>query len=116
MNSPKRMRISAIVIIGLYAVFLIFASNRETWGPLGPFFTPFAILVAAGTMFLAWKRPLAGVLVVLFLSLLFCFLGVRQAIEIYGANFDGLLVIMAFLVSPLLLAGVLLLAAHRRMK
>ncbi len=116
MNLPISMRISAMVIVGLYTVFIIFASNRDAWGLPGPVLISFAILIAAGNLFLAWKRPVAGGLVVLFLALLYFLAGAYQSILIFGANAGTFLVINLILASPLLLAGVLLLAAHRAMK
>ncbi len=116
MNSFKAIRISAMVIVGLYAGLLIFGSNREVWGSLGLVFTSFTILIAAGIMFLAWIRPLDGGLVVLFLALLLFLVNAYQSIEIFGANSGLFIVINFMLVIPLLLAGVLLLVAYRAMK
>ncbi len=113
MNVSETLRISASVIVGLYAVFVIFASNPEYRGPLGLVFIPFVILIAAGIMFLAWKRPLAGGLVALFLALLLFLIGTYQSIDIFGAKAGAFILINLVLDSPLLLAGVLLLAAHR---
>lgn len=116
MKSTRAIRISAMVIIGLYTVLMVLPFNGGTWGPYSPIFTPFVLIAGVGAVFLAWKRPFAGGLVALILALLLFFVGARQSIEIYGANAGVFPVIVFVMTSPLLLAGVLLLVAHRRIR
>ncbi len=113
MKTAKGIRIAAMVIIGLYTILMVLPFNGGTWGPYSPIFTPFTLLAGVGAIFLAWKRPLAGGLVALILALLLFFVGARQSIAIYGENAGIFPVIMFVVTIPLLLAGVLLLAAHR---
>lgn len=116
MSVSKWLRIAAMALIGLYAAFLIFAADPSYLGVTRPVFILLAIFAAAGIMFLAWKRPLAAGLLVLFLAVLFFVDGARNSMEIYGANSGGFIVLMIVLSSPLWLAGGLLVAAQRAMR
>jgi hypothetical protein len=67
-------------------------------------------------MFLAWKRPLAGGLVVLFFTLVYFLFSAYRSIDMWGANAGTFIFIDLICSFPLLLAGVLLLVAHWKMK